>query len=187
MDRFSSKIAQLSKYSSDSNWKHELKIGDEVDAIDIDKIWYPSTIIELREHFNPNGRSWIDAKIGFRVYTPTGSKMDNEGNKFDGWNSQYDEWIPLWSPEIAKLNSCSWQSYTEYKIKQKVLIDDRKDPQIGENENQVYVVFRPNLSTSYLLVECLNLFGSEGGYDKIIDLLKNKNTVSFDLLENLLC
>ena len=94
--------------------------------------------------------------------------------------------MPLWSPKIAKLNSCAWESYTEHEIKQTVLIDDRKDPETRENDNQVYAVFRPNFSASYLLIDCLNLFGSEGGYGKILDLLQNENTISFYLLDDLI-
>ena len=73
----------------------------------------------------------------------------------------------------------------EGKINQKLYIDDSKDIKIRENENQIYAVLRPPFSTSYLLIECLNLFGSEGGYDKILDLLQNENTISFNLLHDL--
>ena len=125
------------------------------------------------------------AKIGFRVYTQTGRYIDNQGNNFEGMNSQFDEWVPLCSPRIARLHSCAWQSNVEDELKRKVLIDDSKDPEININENQVYAMFRPSLSTSYLLIECLNLFGSEGGYDKILDLLHNENPISFNLLDDL--
>ena len=125
------------------------------------------------------------AKIGFRVYTPTGSYTDNQGNKFDGLDSQSDQWITLCSPKIARLQSFICHDDFEGELKWKVYIDDSKDPKARENENQIYAVFRPAFSTSYLLIDCLNLFGSEGGYDKILDLLQNENTISFDLLDDL--
>ena len=126
------------------------------------------------------------AKIGFRVYLPARNFIDNQGNKFFGLHNQYDKWMPLFSPKIARLHSCAWQSIDEYKINQKVFIDDTMDPEIKENDNQVYAVFRPTLSTSKLLIDCLNLFGFEGGYDKILDLLHNESSINFGLFEDLI-
>ena len=45
---------------------------------------------------------------------------------------------------------------------------------------------RPTISTCPLHIECLNLFGSEGGYDKILDFLKDANSINSDLLEDLI-
>ena len=45
---------------------------------------------------------------------------------------------------------------------------------------------RPTISTCSLHIECLNLFGSEGGYDKILDFLKDANSINSDLLEDLI-
>ena len=127
------------------------------------------------------------AKIGFRVYTPTGRHTDNQSNKFYGLGSQYDQWVTLCSPRIARLQSFVWENDVGDEFNQKVYVDDSKDPKIRENENQIYAVFRSAFSKSYLIIECLNLFGSEGGYDKMLDLLNNENTISFDLLDDLVC
>ena len=45
---------------------------------------------------------------------------------------------------------------------------------------------RPTISTCPLHIECLNLFGSEGGYDKILDFLKDANSIDSDLLKDLI-
>ena len=125
-------------------------------------------------------------RIGFRVYTPTGRKTDDEGKKFDGWSSRFDEWIPLWSPKIAQFTCSTRQATCNSVSIQKMLVDDSRDPEIKEIKNQVYAVLRPSFSTSYLLIECLNLFGSEGGYGKILDLLLIKDSIDIDFLETLL-
>ena len=159
VNRFSSTIAQLGEHSRDYEWKNGLKIGDEVDASHDLASWQPSTILGFDELIHPNGRAWKLAKIGFRVYTSTGCDIDSQGNRFQGLNSQYDEWMPLCSSNIARLHSYAREIY------------DSSDTIIRGNKNQVYAVFRPLLSKSFLLTECLNVFGSEGGYDKILDLL----------------
>ena len=49
---------------------------------------------------------------------------------YDSLNSRFDEWIPLYSPRIAKLHSCTWQNSDRDSLKQEVLIDDGRDPKI---------------------------------------------------------
>ena len=124
--------------------------------------------------------------IGFRYYTPRGGKVDKDGKKFDGWSCRFDEWIPLWSIKIAKLYTYTKKKYSKFQPVIKDPIDDSSDPNIKENETQVYAVIRPKLNKSYLLIECLNLFGSEGGYDKILELLANTLLIDFQLLDDLL-
>ena len=185
MNRFSPEISQIGKYLKESDWKHELKIGDEVDGFDKAKVWYPSTILNLKQHTQSNGRLWTLVRVGFRVFTPSGQKTDDEGKKYIGWSRRFDEWIPLWSPRIAKLHSYTWRKYNKGLRKVKAVIYDSADPKIKGN-NLIYAVLRPRLNKSSLLIECLNLFGSEGGYDKILSLLTNENSRKFELLHEFL-
>ena len=186
MNRFSPEISHIGKYLKENDWKHELKIGDEVDGFDKAKVWYPSTILNFKQHTQSNGRLWTLVRVGFRVFTPSGQKTDDEGKKYIGWSRRFDEWIPLWSPRIAKLHSYTWRKYYKGLRRARALIDDSTDSKINENSSQTYAVLRPRLNKSSLLIECLNLFGSEGGYDKILSLLINENSPKLELLHELL-
>ena len=152
-----------------------------------DSIWSPSTILDIREQTKTNGRSWQEALIGFRIFTPKGTKIDENGNKYNGWDKKYDEIVTLWSPRIHKLYIKTWPyGFKGHKIS-KLQIDESSDPKVKENDNQIYAVYRPLICTSHLLTDCLNLFGSEGGLDKILDLIINDSVIGLNLLGDLLC
>ena len=174
----------MGEYSTDQSWKEELKKGDQIDGFDKAKVWYASTILEFREHTEPDGRSWMLTLIGFRVYNPNGAKTDDEGKKFDGWSQRFDEWVPLWSPKVAKLHSHTKpKGGKNSRFYEDTIIDDASDPQVREGENPIFAVLRPRKSKSYLLIECLNLFGSQGGYDKMLDIMNDReNPIDFTLL-----
>ena len=124
--------------------------------------------------------------IRFGIFDLSRHGKNKRGNRFQNLDSRCDRWIPLYSPRIAKLHSCSWQDGVTDPFQLKMLIDDSSDSKIRGNEDQVFAVFRPTLGTSKLLIDCLNLFGFEGGYDKILDLLYNANPISFSLFEDLI-
>lgn len=144
VNKFSSDVAPLGEFSKEQEWKKELKEGDEVDAFDKAKVWYASTILEIKDHTDPEGRKWTMCKVGFRLYHSDATKTDEEGKKYEGWSSRFDEWLPMWSPKVAKL-------YTHAKPKggkgtrlyEDTVIDDSSDPQIKEGEEMVYAVIRP--------------------------------------------
>lgn len=124
--------------------------------------------------------------VGFRLYSPDGPKTDEEGKKFDGWSARFDEWISLWSPKIAKV-------YTHSKPKggkqtrqyEETVVDDSNDPPIKEGDQMTYAVIRPRKSKSYVLIQCLNLFGEQGGYDAILARIADKlNPVDFQTLSH---
>ena len=40
--------------------------------------------------------------VAFRVYRSQGKKLrEDEKGVYDGWSKKYDEWIPLFSPNIV--------------------------------------------------------------------------------------
>ena len=184
IDRYSSQIAQLGQYSSKYNWKNDLKVGDHVDAVDDLNYWFASTIIDIEEHVGPNEKSGTLVKIGYRIYASHGTKTDLIERKFFGWSGKYDDWIQLFSPRIDKLYSHVWSKVyfkESKKFIEDIKVEDKDDPQIDDEMNPIYAVLRPNICISNLLVECINHFGSQGGFRKILNMVENKQKFSFDL------
>lgn len=184
VNRFSGDVAQVGEYSKDQEWKKEIAIGDEVDAYDKAKVWYPSTVLDLKDHTDMEGRSWALVKVGFRLYREDATKPDEDGRTYEGWSSRFDEWIPLWSPKIAKLYShAKPKSGKGTRYYEETVIDDSSDPQVKEGEEPVFAVVRPRKCKSYLLVEVINSFGRLGGFDKMLEIMTDKDKpIDFDML-----
>lgn len=159
--RWSSDIAQLDTYSKENDWKLDLKVGDLVDAHDKVKQWYASTIIDVQD-IEVSGRKYKNFNVGFRVYLESGSKTDNDGNKYEGWSTKFDEWISQFSPKIAKLHTFSKPltgGKKVYKSYEEQLIDDQQDPIVEEGEEPIFAVIRPKKNRSTLLIHLLNVLG----------------------------
>jgi len=187
VSRFSSDIAQLGEYSKETDWKKDLKPGDQIDAYDKAKQWYASTILEITEHTDNHRRKWPEAKVGFRIYYEDAQKVDDEGKKYDGWSNKFDETLPLCSAKVAKLYTYTKPkgSKSGTKSYEDFFVDDSNDLQVKEGEEMVYAVTRPRKSKSYLLIECLNLFGKLGGYDQMLEKMSDtKEPISFELLSH---
>lgn len=60
--------------------------------------------MEVREF---QGEKLDQVEIAFRVPHPNGDKTDKQGNKYFGWEEDYDEWMPARSARIAP-----YQKYT---------------------------------------------------------------------------
>ncbi len=110
LSKTSDEIAPMGTKSEDYEWKTALKIGDNVDVVDPLGTWYNSTVLALTEDVEAATTSTPEKKypvilVGYRVYCADGKKVDEEGRKFAGWSSKYDERIALYSPRIAKYNS----------------------------------------------------------------------------------
>lgn len=67
-----------------------------------------------------------------------------EGNKFEGWSSKFDEWIPQYSPKICKLHTYSKPltggNKKAFKSYEEQLIDDTQDPRVEEGEEPLFAV-----------------------------------------------
>jgi hypothetical protein len=184
ISRFSSDIAPFGENSKEQLWKADLKVGDECDAYDKAKVWYASTILEFKDQSDNDGRIWPMINVGFRLYREDAVKTDDGGKKYEGWSTRFDEWVPLWSPKVAKLYThAKPKTGRGTKMYEETVIDDSSDPQIKEGEPMIYSVIRPSKCKSYLLVQCLNLFGELGGYDKLLAKMTDKeNPIDLDLL-----
>jgi hypothetical protein len=101
LDRWSVEIAPFeSKTKEIYEWKKTLRVDDQVDVQDDTFKWLKATIIKLEEE-EEDGRVIPMARVGLRIYLPTGQRSDERGN-YDGWSDRFDETISIYSPRICK-------------------------------------------------------------------------------------
>jgi hypothetical protein len=89
----------------DFEWRQDIAVNQELDACDKMGIWYQSTVLDIRIHRGDDCRKVTQAKIGYRYYSDTGNKKDENQLNYNGWSSIYDEWISVTSPRIALLHT----------------------------------------------------------------------------------
>ena len=150
-----------------------MKEGDQVDAHD-KYTWKKATILSISENkIYGTDRTYKNARVGFRVYKEDGPKSDEKG-KYDGWSSVQDEDIPIFSPRLAAFGT----RHLKY-VKNDDQIDEDLDDYVkpAEGQNEVYAVPRIRQCTSKVYIDCINLFGNEGCFDLILDLLNNSSMV----------
>ena len=94
--------------------------------------------------------------------------------------------MPLLSPKITKLGNATWFEINQGLNKAKFQIDDSHDSAHSKKKNHIYAVHRPKLKTSDFLINCLNLFGSQGGFDRMLYVLISKKSIDYKLLISLL-
>ena len=113
MDQYSTKLALPgSKSKRDEEWKNELLAKEDIDGTEIDcydqNIWRKSTIFAKKVE-ERDGRQVVMIRVGFRIYKDPENlpknqymvKTDERGT-YEGFASTYDEWVPLFSPKVAK-------------------------------------------------------------------------------------
>jgi hypothetical protein len=99
LDRWSVEIAPYeSKTKENWEWRGTILVNQLVDAHD-KSVWNKSTILDIKDQQITASRVVKMAYIGYRIYTPNGTKNDDRGN-FEGWSNKFDEWIALYSPRI---------------------------------------------------------------------------------------
>lgn len=86
-------VSPLGSRTGNWEWRENLKVKDRVDALDTQHKWYLGTVLDSR--VNPDETK--ELFIGYRFYTPEGSKFDVNRERFEGWSSQYDAWINQYS------------------------------------------------------------------------------------------
>lgn len=83
--------------TGDWEWRNHLDVGDRVDVFDTQGKWYLSTVLEVKEKEGVR-----TVKIGYRVYLPDGTKIDEDQRPYEGWSFKYDDWLPAYSIRIQK-------------------------------------------------------------------------------------
>jgi len=168
IDRWSLEIAQFeSKTKETFEWRKTLEVNSLVDAHD-KSVWNKSTILEIKEQQISETRSVKLANIGFRVYQENGKKNDEKGN-YEGWSNRFDEWLSIYSPRIqAYLSKTLKGSFEDNDL------NDDYDALVRPNEGQtrVYAVPRVRKCISRMFLNMINLFGNEGGFDLVLECLK---------------
>ena len=90
------KISPLGSRTGDWEWRNKLVINDIVDILDTQGKWFLGTVLDTKEIEN----NIKMVNLGFRVYLPNGSKIDDNGRRHEGWSSKYDTWLPTHSIRI---------------------------------------------------------------------------------------
>ena len=136
--------------------------------------WEQGTIWDVEEQTTPSGRTVLIANIGYRVYCEGGKKSDQHGS-YDGWSIKYDEGLPIFNPRFAPhftyFNKQGADVYTTAQDEDDGAIDDQIKPE--EGHDRVYCVPRVNLCLSSRFIYYMNRFGSNGGFNALLDTLKN--------------
>ena len=96
----SAEIAPIGTRCLDFDWRENLKEGDIVDCYDTANVWYRSTILKKITKETSLGNVKKHVMVAFRIYVENGPKTDNDGRKYMGWHSKYDEEMSVHNPRI---------------------------------------------------------------------------------------
>ncbi len=100
IDRWSIEIAPFQTKTKDIfEWRHDIQVGSLVDGYD-KSFWNKSTILDIKEETVGPNRTVKMATVAFRIYMDNGTKTDEQGKKYEGWSSKFDERISIYSPRI---------------------------------------------------------------------------------------
>jgi len=151
-----------------------LKVGDLVDCYDTSGVWYLSTV--LKTNYTAGLQKVF---IGYRTYRKDGEKTDPDGRTYRGWSKSFDEWIETFSLRIQPPTSLSHTGYIECKSGDReydrITVDDKKDILLNSPRGvKIFCVERGDKENQEFVVNLLNNFGIEGGFDKILKRLKER-------------
>lgn len=172
-------IAPYGSYTAQNEWRKKLAKNDIIDCLDAQGKWYTATILDIEYPPAAEQKKPVRILVGYRTYCENGPKKDAEGKIFMGWSNTYDEWIKLYSLRIQKRGSLAKQGYILCKKSEdeddKEAIDDNGDILINAPINkETYCVLRPDKLSCESVVRLLNIFGNEGGFDKMLARLNDK-------------
>lgn len=92
-------IMPFKSKTPDYEWRLGIKIGDIIDVCDTSNVWYNSTVLDINTE-EIDGMEVKSVLVGYRVFDEDGDKIDQEGRRFSGWSSRYDEWLTVTNPRI---------------------------------------------------------------------------------------
>lgn len=170
----SREIAPYGTYTEGNEWRLKLSKGDLIDCLDTSGCWYRSTVLEA-DYAVPVPKVYV----GYRVYQEDGKKKDVDGRTFQGWSKSFDEWLEVFSLRVQLAGCMSKDGYMECRTGDreydKLAIDDSRDMLMNSPRGvKTFCVQRQEKESPEIVVNLLNAFGAEGGFDKIIARLSDK-------------
>lgn len=173
-------IAPYGYYTGGNEWREELREGSLIDCMDTISVWYQSTVLGI-EFEEINGKMVRRALVGFRRYESDGPKTDDDGRHYNGWSDKYDEWINPYSLRIqkpgtiAKMGKFACKKTLDEDGKESV--EDTSDVLLNSaEEKEVYAVVRQEKAKSAAIVDMINAFGENCGFDNMLKRLEDTET-----------
>jgi hypothetical protein len=172
MDRWSTDLVQFeTKTKADYEWRRNNVVNAKMLECDVhDKAtWNKATIFEIKKQTVGPGRVIDVAYCALRVYRdiPNSIRKDERGT-YEGWSVKFDEWVPVFSPRLMP-----WATKVGV-FEEEVITDDLDDLVNADEEFKViYAVPRLQVCISALYLRYINVFGNEGCFDIILDLLRS--------------
>jgi hypothetical protein len=197
----SPKIAPLNSKTTGDDWRDNLRVGDQVDALDASLRWNNATILSV----DKNKGVMPQVKVGHRVYSAAGDKVDGEGQAYTGWGPGLDECIGSHTLRLQKFGTMTARADEPGDGIEKAIrvrpvasaagtstasqgdterLQDQRDMAMLTEEGQIiYAALRPTCKSA-LFVQMLNTFGANGGFDDMLRVIESPET-SLDLVCNL--
>ena len=151
-------------------------MGDELDSLDSESVWYKSTCLEVKTKETNDNRQLKEMYVGYRVYDEEeGHKVDeNDGRKYVGWSNRYDEWVSVTSPTVQRLGTM----VKHYKIVGKAtmlydaVVEDLSDVIYNTHDRKIWAVYRNNFFSNLKCIpDFLNEFGARRGFERILEFM----------------
>lgn len=132
VDLWGPEIAPCGERSKeDDEFRANLAVGQQVDCFDGTGLWYAATILEKQvKEFQ--GEQLKQVLIAFRVPHPNGDKTDKAGNKYFGWEEEYDEWMTERSSRIAQ-----YQKHTTDSLENQTTAAQNANPSAAKASEDV--------------------------------------------------
>ena len=179
-----SDISPFGSFTGGNEWREQLKKLDIVDCMDSNSCWYKSTILDIQTFTEGKyNRSVPKIFVCYRVYEGENLTKDSEGRSYNGLGQNFDEWLPLYSLRVQKKDTLSKKGIIKPKrlvmgYYEKPELDDTEDILLNSPQNEnIYAIFRPDKAKSKTLVLMLSLFGKQGGFQKILKRISNKEKI----------
>ena len=177
--RFSSHLDQYGSHSKHYNWKRGIQRGDIICKIRFkNSDREDQDVMDVKEYFDPDGRSYTFVAIRTREYThyESGISRYDRRNRVSSY-SRNEYYHSLWIPRISKsqidIYSNSQNIYSETRNTNM----NRLESEISKYENS-YQNNPIQQYTSYMFNEVLNYFQNEWDFGDII--IENATNREFD-------
>ena len=177
-------ISPYGSYTGGNEWRDKIAKGDIIDCLDTAANWYQATVLNVESKELAAGRSAKRLYVGYRTYSEDGTKKDKEEKSFHGWSETYDEWINANSLRVQRKGTVARLGRVTCKKsideEDKVKIEDASDLLINSINNQeTYAIVRSgDKGKSEAVVSFFNVFGMEGGFDRILARITNREKLT---------